>query len=143
DRTHPARCRAFIDGSVRSISMKKISLTRALFVAGLFAVAGGMAQADAIFYPDGTHVELGENGVENGLANPVLASNGVDTTALGAGPADLAPTTTATIITTTPVYVFPNTNFDFGRGVVTTHPHRVARVVTPANVAVATVTPPV
>jgi len=53
--------------------MKKTSLTRALFVAGVMAVAGGMAQADAIFYPDGTHVNLGEHAVESGLANAVLA----------------------------------------------------------------------
>lgn len=53
--------------------MKKTSLTRALFVAGVLAAAGGMAQADAIFYPNGTHVELGANGVENGMADRVLA----------------------------------------------------------------------
>ena len=126
--------------------MNKTSLTRALFVAGMMAVAGGVAQADAIFYPDGTHVELGENAVENGLANAVLArssttapgqdqllamgvladqngssmvaSNGIDTTTLGAGPARL---TTTTITTTTPVYVFANDNFD--RGTVLSSPH--------------------
>ncbi|HET8744825.1 MAG TPA: hypothetical protein VFM98_04435 [Ramlibacter sp.] len=121
--------------------MKKTSLTRALFVAGVMAVAGGVAQADAIFYPDGTHVELGENAVENGLANAVLARSSttapsqaellalgvradqntmvasnemLDTTALGAGPATMTPrTTTATTVTTTrPVYVFPNSHFD-------------------------------
>lgn len=53
--------------------MKKTSLTRALFVAGVMAMAGTMAHADAIFYPDGTHVELGANGVESGLADAVLA----------------------------------------------------------------------
>jgi hypothetical protein len=143
--------------------MKKTSLTRALFVAGVMAVAGGVAQADAIFYPDGTHVNLGDNAVENGLAasvlarssttapsqaqltamgvtadqNTVLALNDTDTTSLGAGPARM---TTETITTTTaPVYVFPNINF--GEGMVM-RPHRVvshARLVTPATVAVATV----
>jgi len=133
--------------------MKKTSLTRALFVAGVMAVAGGMAQADAIFYPDGTHVELGENAVENGLANAVLArssttapsqdellalgvladqnsntmlasSETVDTTALGAGPAVMTPRTTTTTVTTTmPVYVFPNINFD--RSTVLADPHPV------------------
>jgi hypothetical protein len=129
--------------------MKKTSLTRALFVAGLMAVAGGVAQADAIFYPDGTHVELGANAVENGLADSVLARSSstapsqddllamgvladqnsssmiassddfsVDTTTLGAGPSRL---TTTTVTTTTPVYVFPNINFD--RSTVLASPH--------------------
>ncbi|MEJ8835524.1 hypothetical protein [Ramlibacter sp. AN1133] len=128
--------------------MKKTSLTRALCVAGLMAAAAGMAQADAIFYPDGTHVELGANAVENGLADAVLArssttapsqddllamgvladQNGtmiassddypIDTTTLGAGPARM---TTTTVTTTTPVYVFPNINFD--RSTVLASPH--------------------
>ena len=126
--------------------MKKTSLTRALFVAGVMAVAGGVAQADAVFYPDGTHVELGQNAVENGLADAVLArssttapsqddllamgvladqngnsmiaSSGVDTTSLGAGPSRM---TTTTVTTTTPVYVFPNINFD--RSTVLAAPH--------------------
>lgn len=128
--------------------MKKTSLTRALFVAGVMAAAAGMAQADAIFYPDGTHVELGANAVENGLADAVLArssttapsqddllamgvladQNGtmlassddysIDTTTLGAGPARM---TTTTVTTTTPVYVFPNINFD--RSTVLASPH--------------------
>lgn len=129
--------------------MKKTSLTRALLIAGVMAAAGGMAQADAIFYPDGTHVELGANGVESGLASAVLARSswtapdsitlaalgvtadqnapviaasddmdgtvlassdlGVDATTLGAGPVR---TTTTTVVTTTPVYVFPNIDFD-------------------------------
>jgi len=142
--------------------MKKTSLTRALFVAGVLAAAGSMAQADAIFYPDGTHVELGQNGVENGLANavlarssttapdsqtlaslglsdqsaPVLALNddmgmdtGSSTTTLGAGPSSMSSTlgagpsrmTTTTVTTTTPVYVFPNINFD--RNTVLSQPH--------------------
>ena len=57
--------------------MKKSSLTKALFVAGAVALAGA-AQADAIFYPDGTVVELGNSDVtvmESGaiVASPVLA----------------------------------------------------------------------
>lgn len=55
--------------------MKKTSLARALIVAGMMAVAGGMAQADAIFYPDGSRVELGAKGVESGLADAVLAQS--------------------------------------------------------------------
>lgn len=125
--------------------MKKTSLTRALFVAGVMAVAGGMAQADAIFYPDGTHVELGENAVENGMADRVLAESrwsapsssqlaslgvssdssiyaasdySLDTTTLGAGPAT---TTSVTTVTSSPVYVFPNINWD--RATVLSQPH--------------------
>jgi hypothetical protein len=131
--------------------MKKTSLTRALFVAGVMAVAGGMAQADAIFYPDGTRVELGENAVETGLADSVLARSSstaphsddllamgvlasqdgtmiassddgsIDTRVLGAGPADMSRTTTTTVTTTSPVYVFPNIHFD--RDVVLSQPH--------------------
>jgi hypothetical protein len=130
--------------------MKKTSLTRALLVAGVMAAAAGMAQADAIFYPDGSHVELGVNAVESGLADSVLARSSttapsrddllamgvladqssssmiassddysVDTTTLGAGPARRMTTTTVT--TTTPVYVFPNINFD--RSTVLADPH--------------------
>lgn len=80
--------------------MKKMSLT--FLAAGVMAVAG-VAQADAIFYPDGTMVELGENGADN------LALDGsMDTTVLGAAP--------ATSVTVTPapqlVYVQPNINWD-------------------------------
>ena len=93
--------------------MKKTSLTRALLVAGAMAVAGiGAAQADAIFYPDGTSVDLGPTGADN-LA--LSSGNGLmmpsDTTVLGAGPA----TTTTTTVTTEPmqyVYVQPNINWD-------------------------------
>lgn len=131
--------------------MKKTSLTRALFLAGVMAVAGGMAQADTIFYPDGTRVEMGENAVESGLADSVLArssstapdsdsllamgvlasqdstviassdDSSIDTTVLGAGPSNLSRTTTTTVTTTSPVYVFPNINFD--RDVVLSQPH--------------------
>jgi hypothetical protein len=134
--------------------MKKTSLTRALFVAGVMAVAGGVAQADAIFYPDGTHVNLGENAVENGLASSVLAQSSttapssmvalgddmVNTTSLGAGPAPTRMTTT-TVTTTTPVYVFPSINPV--PGPVLAQPHRMhARVITNEPVALATVPPP-
>jgi hypothetical protein len=134
--------------------MKKTSLMRALCVAGVMAAAGSMAQADAIFYPDGTTVELGANAVENGLADSVLARSsmtapdattlaslgvtsdqstvlassddmGIDTTTLGAGPATMSSTPTrmssTTVTTTTPVYVFPNINFD--RHTVLSQPH--------------------
>ncbi len=46
--------------------MSKMSLTRALVVAGALAVVGaGAAQADTIFYPDGTTAELGNTGADN------------------------------------------------------------------------------
>jgi hypothetical protein len=84
--------------------MKKFSLT--LLAAGAMAVAG-MAQADAIFYPDGTMVELGPNGADNLV---LLSEPTLDTTVLGAAPA------TATVTTVTPViehvYVQPNINWD-------------------------------
>ena len=103
--------------------MKKTSLTRALFVAGVMAVAGGMAQADAIFYPDGTHVDLGPNAIENGTADAILARDAsVSTTTLGAGPADMSRRmTTTTVTTTTPVYVFPSIDWD--RATVLSQPH--------------------
>jgi hypothetical protein len=129
--------------------MKTTSLTRALFVAGMMAAAGGVAQADAIFYPDGTHVELGANAVENGLADAVLARSsrtapsqdallamGVladqNSSSMIASSDDFsvdtttlgagpARTTTTTVTTTTPVYVFPNINFD--RHTVLASPH--------------------
>ena len=138
--------------------MKNTSLTRALFVAGVVAAAAGMAQADAIFYPDGTHVELGANAVENGLADAVLARSSttapdsaslmamgvttdqnsyalgpvsddnamiasndtsIDTNSLGAGPSRM---TTTTVTTTTPVYVFPNINWDRSSVQLAPHP---------------------
>lgn len=83
--------------------MNKTSLTRALFVAGALAVAGGMAQADVTTYPDGTRVELSESSI--------------DTSTLGAGPR----VTTTTVTTTTPVYVFPNIDWD--RNTVLLQPH--------------------
>lgn len=82
--------------------MKKMSLT--LLAAGVMAVAG-VAQADAIFYPDGTVVELGENGADQ-LA--LDSSMSVDTTVLGAAPARVTTVTTAPQL----VYVQPNINWD-------------------------------
>lgn len=106
--------------------MKKTSLTQALFVAGAVALAGA-AQADAIFYPDGTVVELGNTDVtvmESGaiVASPassdsldLVASTGLDTSTLGAGPAHLGTATVTTTTTTSApqmVYVQPNINWD-------------------------------
>ena len=79
--------------------MKKLSLS--LLAAGVMAVAGA-AHADAIFYPDGTSVDLGLHGADS----LVLSSS--DTTVLGAGPA----VTTVPAVTTQYVYVQPNINFD-------------------------------
>lgn len=146
--------------------MKKTSLTRALFVAGVLAAAGSLAQADAIFYPDGTKVELGASGVESGWADavlarspstapdstvlasmgltidqnaPILASSddefgttvassdtSLDTRTLGAGSSGMQDRkTVTTTVTTAPVYVFPNINWD--RATVLSQPHPMMR----------------
>jgi len=98
--------------------MKKTSLTRALLVAGAMAVAGiGAAQADAIFYPDGTSVDLGPTGADN-LAlssdSSMLAMDHSmsDTSVLGAGPAVTTTTTTVTSPVVQYEYVQPNIDFD-------------------------------
>lgn len=93
--------------------MKQPSLTRALFVAGAIGLAGAAAQADAIFYPDGTSVELGESGADTlalGGSDGILLSESdmIDTSVLG-GPAATLSTTT---VSPTYVYVQPNINFD-------------------------------
>jgi hypothetical protein len=90
--------------------MNKTQLSRTLFVAGALVLAGTAAQADAIFYPDGTMVELGENGAEQlALDSP---PGMVDTTVLG-GPAAVTTTTTATTVPASAyVYVQPNIHFD-------------------------------
>lgn len=68
--------------------MSKMSLKKALVCAGVMAMAAA-ANADAIFYPDGSSVILGENAVETGLVNQVLAMspstapNGVQLASLG------------------------------------------------------------
>lgn len=92
--------------------MKKTTLTRTLFLAGAMALAGA-ANADAIFYPDGTMVDLGS---DTALEQMAMGSceTCVDTTALGAGSASMTTTTTTTA--TAPVvryeYVQPNIDFD-------------------------------
>lgn len=90
--------------------MKKSSLTRALFVAGAVAMAGA-AQADAIFYPDGTVVELGDS---DSMTESVAMdeSSSIDTTVLGAPSANLSTTTTTTVPVHNFVYVQPNIDFD-------------------------------
>ena len=101
--------------------MKKLSFS--LIAAGVMAAAG-FAHADAIFYPDGTMVELGPNGADT-LAldsNTCLTAECLraGTTVLGAGPA----TATTTVTTTSPqmVYVQPNINWD--RSVALAQVHR-------------------
>ena len=86
--------------------MRKTSLTRALFVAGAVALAGA-AQADAIFYPDGTVVELGDSDT-----SVAMDDSGIDTTVLGAGPSSQVTTTTTTVPVQSHVYVQPNINWD-------------------------------
>lgn len=105
--------------------MKKFSLT--LLAASAMAIAG-VAQADAIFYPDGTVVELGDSSLEVSDSSSI---DSMDTTVLGAGSSDLdlsvdsssdttilgAPASTSsttTVTTTIPqmVYVQPNINWD-------------------------------
>lgn len=85
--------------------MKKLSLT--LLAAASMAVAG-IAQADAIFYPDGTVVELGENGADT-LALDSSMDTSVDTTVLGAAPSS---SMTVTTVQAPLVYVQPNINWD-------------------------------
>lgn len=94
--------------------MKKTSLS--LLAAGVMAVAG-MAHADAIFYPDGTMVELGPNGADS-LA--LDSSSTLDTTVLGAGPVTATTVTTVTPVTEY-VYVQPNINFDRSTAVAQMH----------------------
>jgi hypothetical protein len=107
--------------------MKKLSLS--LLAASAMAVAG-LAQADAIFYPDGRVVELGASDRGSDGDNLMLSSSSSldtsvlgagaatelwtsgesspDTTVLGAGPS----TTTRTVTTTEYAYVQPNINWD-------------------------------
>lgn len=80
--------------------MKKLSLS--LLAAASMAVAG-VAQADAIFYPDGTVVELGETG-----ADSLALDSSMDTTVLGAAPSSMTVTTVQSPL----VYVQPNINWD-------------------------------
>ena len=100
--------------------MKKMSLS--LIAAGVMAAAS-FAHADAIFYPNGTMVELGPNGADT-LA--LSSSDSLDTTVLGAGPV----VSSSTVTTVTPryeyVYVQPNINFD--RSVARTQLHSNAHL---------------
>jgi hypothetical protein len=98
--------------------MNKSSLTRALLISGAIGLAGA-AQADVIFYPDGTSVELGESGADT-LA---LSESGmIDTSVLG-GPAATLSTTT---VTTGPAYVYvqPNIHWDRATAISQLHQHR-------------------
>ncbi len=90
--------------------MKKTPLS--LFLAGAFALAGA-AHADAIFYPNGTMIDLGENGADQIVWNQdgsIHSLGTVDTTVLG------GPAASTTAVTTMPahelVYVQPNIDFD-------------------------------
>ena len=128
--------------------MKKTSLTQALFVAGAVALAGA-AQADAIFYPDGTVVELGDTNVsvmDSGavVARPassddldLTASTGLDTSTLGAGSANLGAstvTTTTTVAAPQLVYVQPNIDWDRDGAVAQMHSNQpLVRGVTPTD----------
>ena len=106
--------------------MKKTSLTRALFIAGAIGLAGA-AQADAIFYPDGTSVELGESGadilaLEESGSDVLAMDSSIDTSVLG-GPAAVTTTTT-----TSPSYVYvqPNIHWDRNTAMTQLHHHRSA-----------------
>lgn len=92
--------------------MKKNPLTRALFVAGALAMAGAAAQADAIFYPDGTMADLGES-QQVALNDTSIDTVGtMDTTVLGAPASVTTTTTTTTVPAYEYVYVQPNIDFD-------------------------------
>jgi len=106
--------------------MNKTSLTRALFAAGAVALAGA-AQADAIFYPDGTMVDLGsDNALE--LSADASLSPATDTTVLGAGAATVTNPQAVPVIEH--VYVQPNIDWDRGM-VVSQMQHRGAVVSQP------------
>lgn len=98
--------------------MKKTSLTRILLAAGAIGLAGA-ANADAIFYPDGTMVELGDNGAEL-LA--LGSTPSVDTTVLGAPAATVSSTTVAVPQV---VYVQPNIDWDRSTVVSQMRDHRL------------------
>lgn len=101
--------------------MKTTSLSRALFIAGAIGLAGAAAQADVIFYPDGTSVELGDSGadilaLEESGSDMLAMDSTLDTTVLGAAPA----------VTTTHSYVYvqPNINFDRNTALTQLRHHR-------------------
>src|SRR5690606_32182150 len=69
--------------STEFLEMKKTPLS--LFLAGAFALAGA-AHADAIFYPNGTMIDLGEHGADQIVWNQdgtIHSLGTVDTTVLG------------------------------------------------------------
>jgi hypothetical protein len=112
--------------------MKKMSLS--LLAAGVMAVAG-IAQADAIFYPDGTMVELGDSGRDSlaltssdslswGSSDSMAMDSSIDTSVLGAGPAVSSMTTVTTSPAVEYVYVQPNINFDRATAMSQVHAHR-------------------
>lgn len=95
--------------------MNKTSLTRALLVAGAVAMAGA-ANADAIFYPDGSVVELGSDTaleMSEGMSSAdtsLAMDSSLDTSVLGAGPAKVTKSTTGPIVRYE--YVQPNIHWD-------------------------------
>ena len=111
--------------------MKTTSLTRALFIAGAIGLAGA-AQADVIFYPDGTSVELGESGadilaLEESGSDVLAMDSSIDTTVLGGPSASLSTDTTvlgAPAVTHSYVYVQPNIHFDRATAMTQLRHHR-------------------
>jgi hypothetical protein len=108
--------------------MKK-TLTALVAVSAL--AAAGLAQADAIFYPDGRVVELGDSSVESlaldesstmdiapvdttvlGASSDPLLDTPIDTTVMGAPSSTLSSSTTTTVQVPQLVYVQPNIDFD-------------------------------
>jgi hypothetical protein len=109
--------------------MKK---TLTALVAASALAAAGLAQADAIYYPDGRVVELGDSSLEaqalddsstmdtapvdttvlGASADPSLDISTIDTTAMGAPATTLGSTTTTTVQVPQLVYVQPNIDFD-------------------------------
>jgi hypothetical protein len=105
--------------------MKK---TLTAIVAASALAAAGLAQADAIYYPDGSVVELGDSSVETlalddsstmdtapvdttvlgASADPAIDTT-IDTTVMGAAP---SASTTTTVQVPQLVYVQPNIDFD-------------------------------
>ena len=83
--------------------MKKMSLS---LLAAASLAAAGLAQADAVFYPNGTVVELGDSGADS-LA--LDSSTRIDTTVLGAAPSTVAVTT---VSPPQMIYVQPSIHWD-------------------------------
>ena len=97
--------------------MKKTSLTRALFVAGVVAMAGA-AQAGGLSY--------GELRSDGSMSQDTTMSSGssIDTTVLGAGSSNLGSSTTTTTTTvSTPQLVYVQPNIDWDRSTAMTQMH--------------------